>query len=266
MSIGKQLRMERIFNRHTATALIVPMDHGISDGPIRGILDIRKTVEMVCDGGATAVIMHKGLVEAGHRGQGRDMGLIIHLSASTNLSPAPNTKRLITTVEEAIQLGADAVSVHVNIGAEDDGQMLVDFGSVVERCRHWGMPLLAMMYPRGKGITNSYDPQLLKHVARVGAEVGADVVKVNYTGDEDSFKEVVRGCPVPVLIAGGPKLDSDIEVLKMTRSAMDAGAKGISIGRNIWQHSNPKRMTEALASIVFNNASLEEAERVLRSK
>jgi predicted phospho-2-dehydro-3-deoxyheptonate aldolase len=263
MSIGKQIRLERIFDRTSKNALIVPMDHGISEGPLPGIVDIRKTIEEVSQGGATAIVIHKGLVEYGHRGYGKDVGLIIHLSASTKLSPLPNKKRLITSVEEAIQLGADGISVHVNVGAEGDDEMLQDFGRVVEECRHWGMPLLAMMYPRGKDIKDPYDVDLLKHVARIGAEIGADVVKVNYTGDEDTFREVVRGCPAPVLIAGGPKLDSDLEVLRMVKGAMNAGARGISIGRNIWQHSKPREMASALASIVFRGSGAEEARRVL---
>ncbi|MEM3852029.1 MAG: 2-amino-3,7-dideoxy-D-threo-hept-6-ulosonate synthase [Methanomassiliicoccales archaeon] len=261
--IGKQIRLERIFERTSGTALIVPMDHGISEGPLRGIEDIRKTVQEISEGGATAIVLHKGLVEHGHRGYGKDIGLIVHLSASTRLSPVPNTKRLVTTVEEAIQLGADAVSIHVNIGAEGDDAMLEDFGRVEEECRYWGVPLLAMMYPRGKDIKNPYDVDVVKHVARIGAELGADVVKVNYTGDPETFKEVVRGCPAPVLIAGGPKLNSDIEVLRMTKGAMEAGARGISIGRNIWQHEDPRRMTHALASIVVKGSTVEEAEKVL---
>jgi len=258
-STGRNIRLERIFDRNTGRALVVPMDHGISEGPLPGIVDIQQTINNVSLGGATAIVIHKGLVEYGHRGYGRDLGLIVHLSASTSLSPHPNRKVTVTSVEEALQLGADGVSVHVNLGAEGDDSMLADLGSTVASCRHWGMPLLAMVYPRGKDISNPYDVDLLKHVARVGAEMGADVVKVNYTGDESTFREVVRGCPAPVLIAGGPKLESERAVLSMVESAMAAGARGISIGRNIWQHPNQTAMTRALASIIFRKAAAEEA-------
>ncbi|MBX8631692.1 MAG: 2-amino-3,7-dideoxy-D-threo-hept-6-ulosonate synthase [Thermoplasmata archaeon] len=261
--IGKQIRLERIFDRESRSALIVPMDHGMSEGPLPGIIDIRDTIDKVSHGGATAIVIHKGLVEFGHRGHGKDIGLIVHISASTRLSPTPNSKVLVAGVEEGIQLGADGISIHVNIGAEDDAKMLEDAGRVVRDCRNWGMPLLAMMYPRGKDIRDPYDVDLLRHVARVGAELGADVVKVNYTGDESTFHEVVKACPAPVLIAGGPKLTSDREVLGMAKGAMNAGARGISIGRNIWQHRDPVAMTSALSQIVFRNGEVEDAMKLL---
>ncbi len=261
--IGKDIRLERIFERNSGNALIVPMDHGISDGPIPGIVDIRETINSVALGGATAIVIHKGLVEHGHRGYGKDLGLIVHLSASTSLSPRPNKKVIVTGVEEAIRLGADAVSVHVNVGSDDDEMMMQDMGSIVAECRIWGMPLLAMMYARGKDIGDPYDVDLVKHVARVGAEIGADVVKVNYTGDEESFREVVKGCPAPILIAGGPKVDSDRAVLAMVAGSLKAGAKGASIGRNIWQHSEPQKITAAMSSILFQKKSEDEAMKML---
>jgi predicted phospho-2-dehydro-3-deoxyheptonate aldolase len=261
--IGKSIRLERIFDRKSSAALVVPMDHGLSEGPLPGIVDIRDAIDKVSQGGATAIVIHKGLVESGHRGYGRDIGLIVHLSASTKLSPTPNTKVLVGSVEEGIQLGADGISIHINVGAEDDARMLEDAGRIVRDCRNWGMPLLAMMYPRGSAIRDPYNVDLLKHVARVGAELGADVVKVYYTGSEETFREVVKGCPVPILIAGGPKLNSDMEVLRMVKGAMNSGARGISIGRNIWQHKDPTAMTQAISRILFDRAEAEEAARLL---
>ena len=112
-NVGKMIRFERVFNRTNGKTLIVPMDHGISIGPIKGVIDMKTTIQKVAVGGANAIIEHKGLVGEGLRGEGPDIGLIIHLSASTDLSPYPNAKTLICTVEEAIKLGADAVSIHV---------------------------------------------------------------------------------------------------------------------------------------------------------
>ena len=261
--IGKDIRLERIFERNSRNALVVPMDHGISEGPMPGIVDIREAINNVSLGGATAIVIHKGLVAYGHRGYGKDLGLIIHLSASTRLSPKPNRKVIVTGVEEAVQLGADGVSLHINVGAEDDDMMLEETGAIVASCRQWGMPLLAMMYARGKDIRDPYDVDLVKHVARIGAELGADVVKVNYTGSEQTFREVVRGCPAPGLIAGGPKIDSDHDVLEMVEGCMSAGARGVSIGRNIWQHKEPGRLTAAISSIVFRESPIEEAERMM---
>ncbi|AAM02622.1 2-amino-3,7-dideoxy-D-threo-hept-6-ulosonate synthase [Methanopyrus kandleri] len=264
--IGKQIRMERIMNRETGRTLIVPMDHGVTLGPITGLEDLEETVDAVARGGANAVLLHKGMVRAGHRGYGRDVGLIIHLSASTELGPDPNNKVLVSRVEEAIRLGADAVSVHVNVGAEDEPQMLKKLGEIAARCSDWGMPLVAMMYPRGPKVEDEFDVEYVKHAARVGAELGADIVKTNYTGDPDSFREVVKGCPVPVVIAGGPKAETPKEVLEMVKGAIEAGAAGAAIGRNIFAHKSPRMreaMTRAIARIIHEDAEVEEAMKEL---
>jgi class I fructose-bisphosphate aldolase len=261
--IGKKIRTERIINRNTGKTVIVPMDHGISVGPIAGIIDMKKTIQMVAEGGANAIVEHKGLVEEGHRRGGSDIGLIIHLSASTSLSMYPNAKTLVCSVEEAVKLGADAVSIHVNLGNGQEREMLHDFGKVVYDARTWGMPLLAMMYPRGEKIKDEYDVKVVKHAARVGNEMGADIVKVSYTGSAESFREVTEGCNVPVVIAGGPKMESDREILEMVRGAMDAGGAGASIGRNIFQHRDPKAMVQAISSIVHEDCSVDKALKFL---
>jgi fructose-bisphosphate aldolase/2-amino-3,7-dideoxy-D-threo-hept-6-ulosonate synthase len=126
------------------------------------------------------------------------------------------------------------------------------------------MPLLAMMYPRGKDIINPHDPELIAHVARVGAELGADVVKTLYTGDPDTFKDVVQGCPVPIVIAGGPKTNTDEEFLQMIEGAMEGGARGVAIGRNVFQHENPTKITKAITEIVHYKKSVEEALEMLK--
>ncbi len=261
--IGKQIRIERILNRNTGKTVIVPMDHGISVGPIEGLIDMKTAIQSVSQGGANAIVEHKGLVGVGHRRTGKDIGLIIHLSGSTSLSPFPHSKTLVCSIEEAIKLGADAVSIHINLGDGQEKEMLKDFGRISYEARQWGMPLLAMIYPRGEKIKDEYDVTVVKHAARVGCEMGADIVKVSYTGSADSFREVVAGCTVPVVIAGGEKMDSDREILEMVRGSIDAGGAGASIGRNVFQHKNPGRMVEAISAIVHDNKSVEDALTIL---
>ena len=264
MMIGKKIRLERIINRHTGRTVIAPMDHGVSDGPMKGIIDIDKTVESISQGGADAILMHKGIVEQGHRGYGKDIGLIVHLSASTSLAPNPNNKVIVTSVEKAIQLGADAVSVHVNLGSETESEMLQELGEISETCSYWGIPLLAMMYPRGQKVENEHDVELVKHAARVGSELGVDIVKTNYTGDPDSFKEVVEGALVPVVIAGGPKVDTDEELLQMVKDSIEVGGAGVAFGRNLFQAENPGKITRAISEAVHNNLEVDEALKFLK--
>jgi class I fructose-bisphosphate aldolase len=235
------------------------MDHGISMGPIDGLRNMKDAIQKVSEGGANAIVEHKGLVGEGHRGEGKDIGLIIHLSASTSLSPYPNFKTLVCTVEEALKLGADAVSIHVNLGDSQEKEMLNDFGRVSNEARTWGLPLLAMIYPRGEKIKDEYDVTAVKHAARVGHEMGADIVKVSYTGSEETFSEVVYGCAIPVIIAGGPKMDSDQEILEMVKGSIQAGGAGVSIGRNVFQHRDPTRLVKAISSIVHDDSSVEDA-------
>jgi len=263
--VGKAIRLERIINRDSGKAVIVPMDHGVSVGPILGITNMKDAMAQAADGGADAVVIHKGIVSKGHRGGGPDMGLIIHLSGSTALSPEPNAKTLVCSVEEAIKLGADGVSVHVNIGNGHEKEMLNDLGNIAMKAAEWGMPLLAMIYPRGQKIKDEYDTEAIKHAARLGAELGADVVKVSYTGSPDSFRKVVEGCHVPVIIAGGARMDSDRAILNMVKGAMEAGASGTSIGRNVFQHNNPTKIVTALSMIVHQDASVDDALGFLHS-
>lgn len=263
MWIGKRIRIERIINRETGNTVIVPMDHGVSMGAIEGLRDMPKIINAVAEGGANAVVLHKGMVIHGHRGYGRDIGLIVHLSGSTSLSPDPNEKVLVCSVEEAIRLGADAVSVHINIGSKTEAEQLRKLGEISKICSEWGMPLLAMMYPRGEGI-DQFDEKAVSLASRVGAELGADIVKTNFTGSVESFRRVVEGCPVPIVVAGGPKMKSVEDLLNMVRMAMDAGAKGVAIGRNVFQAENPTLMTRAIAEIVHNNAEVRDALELLK--
>jgi fructose-bisphosphate aldolase/2-amino-3,7-dideoxy-D-threo-hept-6-ulosonate synthase len=175
------------------------------------------------------------------------------------MGPDPNNKVMVCSVEEALKMGADAVSVHINIGSETESDQLQALSQTARSCTEWGMPLLAMMYPRGKAIKNPHDSEVVALAARAGAELGADIVKTNYTGDPDSFKTVVKGCPVPVIIAGGPKMKSDLDVLETVEGAMGAGAKGVAIGRNVFQHESPTKITRAIARIVHEGWSSADA-------
>jgi predicted phospho-2-dehydro-3-deoxyheptonate aldolase len=264
--IGKAIRLERIINRASRRTVIVPMDHGMTMGPIPGISDIKETINKMVEGGANAILLHKGMVEAGHRGGGKDVGLIVHLSASTSLSPCPNAKVLVCTVEEAVRLGADAVSVHVNLGDAMDTAMIRDTGVVSKACREWGMPLVAMIYTRGEKIKDQFDVTHVKQAARVGAELGADIVKVVYTGNPETFREVVEGCPVPVVIAGGEKMETDKDLLAMVEGALGAGAAGVSIGRNAFQHKEPIRIVQAIGRMTHQHWDAGRALEFLKQK
>ncbi len=221
---------------------------------------MQTTINSLLKGNVDAVLVHRGIAK---HVDAKDAGLIVMLSGASNLSPNQNNKVQVCSVQEAVRLGADAVSVHVNVGAQDEDKMLANLGKVAEKCELFGMPLLAMMYPRGPKIASEHAPEVVAHAARLGAELGADIIKTNYTGDIDTFRVVVECCLVPVVIAGGPKAKTDKDTLQMTFEAMKAGAAGLSIGRNVFQHENPTAIVKALSAIVHNGASVDAAKKIL---
>ena len=259
MEQGKKRRLKRIFQQDNRT-VIVPMDHGVSIGPVKGITNMQKIIDQLLKGGVDAIVVHKGIAK---RIDNENAGLIVHLSAISNLSPNANNKIQVCTIQEAIRIGADAVSVHINVGAQDEDKMLATLGKVADECDTYGMPLLAMMYPRGPKIQNEHDPDAVAHAARLGAELGADIIKTNYTGDIETFKAVVEGCPVPVIIAGGPKCKTEREILQTAHDSIKAGSAGLSIGRNVFQHTSPTLMVKALYAIVHKGVSVEQALKIL---
>ena len=235
------------------------MDHGLTVGPIKGIKrNLGEMVNKIALGGANAVLGHIGIPLYAHRRYGPDIGLILHLSGSTSLSPKLNYKVLVNNVLDAVKLGADGVSLHINIGTKADPEMLEILGVVSRECREFGMPLLAMMYPRGENIENEHDVEVVKIAVRVAAELGADIVKTNWTGDPDSFSEVVEGCMAPVIIAGGVKAGIK-ELLETTKQSIDVGGAGVAYGRNVFQADNPTKVVKALYLIVHKNYEVEEA-------
>ena len=265
MEVGALRRFNHIINPQTGRAIIVPMDHGVSDGVPRGLRDMAQAVQDMDEGMADAVLLHKGLIHKAKYESHMRLGFIMHISASTSLSRRPNKKMLVGDVEEAVRLGADAVSIHINLGDDDESMMMSDAGKVAKECSLWGMPLLMMVYARGHDV-DSFDPHNIAHCARVGAELGADIVKVPYTGDPETFADVVADCGVPVLIAGGPKLDSTRKLLEMVHGSLQAGGSGLSVGRNVFEHPHRVTLLHALRAMVHQGASVEEALDIMGEK
>src|SRR5688572_6580382 len=224
---------------------MVPLDHGISMGPVAGLADVRPALRAAADGGATCATLHKGLLPLAAPFADR-LGLLVHLSASTDTGPDGHDKRLVATVDEALRLGCDGVSIHVNVGSATEPRQLEDAGRVATACTEWGVPLVTMAYPRGPKVKDPHDPVLLAHAARLAAELGADAVKVPYSGSPDTFRDVVQGCPVPVLVAGGPKPAPLAAPLPALAAPRRPGAPGATVARTAFSHATlPRRCAPA---------------------
>lgn len=251
MEFGKNKRLNNILRHKDSNLIIVPLDHGFTLGPISGIENIGETIKKLSQYNINAFILHKGIIRSySNELLETDIPIIMHLSASTYLNPVNNYKVNIGSVEEAISLGCDAVSIQINLGSEHESEMIYEAGIISEKCYQYGMPLLAMMYARGKNINNETDVETIKMVTRVGAEIGADLIKTCFCGRSKEFQNVVVGCPVPIIVAGGEKCKNEEEFLNNMKIAMSCGVRGVGVGRNIFQSNNLDFIMKELNQIV----------------
>jgi 2-amino-4,5-dihydroxy-6-oxo-7-(phosphooxy)heptanoate synthase len=263
---GKQIRFNRLVHPRSGNMFLVPLDHSVADGPIASNAGFVHIVQTVVANGADGVVLHKGRVRFIPSEVFRQASLVVHLSGSTAHASDINAKVLLGGVEEAVQLGADAVSVHVNVGSATEAQQLADLGRIAERCSRWGMPLLAMIYPRGPKITDPSAEVLVAHAANLAADLGADLVKTPYTGDVESMAMVVDSCPIPIITAGGVPLGDDEKLASIVDDIMVAGALGVAMGRNIFQSADVAATSRRVADTVHSTRSVLAATRFSRSQ
>jgi 2-amino-4,5-dihydroxy-6-oxo-7-(phosphonooxy)heptanoate synthase len=245
---GKSFRSRRLSLAGDDKYLLVPLDHTVSDGPIVPPGQWDNLLRALVAGGADGIIVHKGRAQAFAPDILGNCALVVHLSAGTACSADANAKVLVGDVEEALRLGADAVSVHVNLGSDTEGQQLADLGAVARSCDAWGMPLIAMVYPRGPRIENPHDPALLSHLVNVAADLGADMVKTCVALPLERMAEVVANSPIPILASGGPPDGSDL--IEYGSAVMASGCRGLAIGRRIFSAPSPASLVSRLSAVV----------------
>ncbi len=266
-TIGKKIRLSRIL-KEDSRAVIFAFDHAFEHGPSdlpRNRVDPRDIVRIAVENGFDALMTTRGTARVTYDIWGNRIPLILKVTSKTILRPKEQQllQSPIASVRDAAALGADAVAATVYWGSPYEDLMIKNFLSISEECDQYGLPILMLAYPRGPNIPNRHDPEIVRYAARAGAELGADLIKTHYTGSTESFREVVRATPIPVLMSGGPRKDNPIEFLKVVRSVMDAGASGLVVGRNIFQSPNPEKISKAIIGIVHKNMSVEEASKYL---
>jgi len=268
MSVGKTLRLRRLLRK--GRSLIVPLDHGLVAGPLVGIEDPVALVKRIAQSDADAVLLTPGVLEqvAGELGH---LAVVLRVDGCSTAQTG-GAMRQFTSVAHAAELGADAVIVNATIGGQQESIELLKLGQVAEDARRSGLPVIAEMLTArmlanhmdftGKG-TAALPGDVAEDIAlaaRIGAEMGADIIKTRYSGDEESFRRIVASTGRPVMVAGGPLRDSSLRsLLELVEHCLEAGAEGVIFGRNVWQHPRPESVLAALAAMVHDAATLEQA-------
>jgi DhnA family fructose-bisphosphate aldolase class Ia len=241
--------------------LIVAMDHAGLDGPMKGLERPADTIRQIIAGGADAILTTYGVARTFAK-ELAGLGLILRADGgSTGLGTGKGPKTVQFTIESALRLGADALAICAYPGAPNEEESLTNLAQLVESAHAWGMPVLAEMVPGGFDSGPEFRTlQRIRSAARVGAELGADMIKCPYV---DGFEQVVAGTYVPVVILGGAKQGNEREMLEKIKGACEAGGAGVAVGRNIWQAPDTQKMTAAVAAIIHSGASVEQALAVL---
>lgn len=236
-------------------ALFLAYDQGLEHGPADfddESVDPKKILEIADSGYFTGVVLQKGIAEKYYFGQNYKVPLIVKLNGKTNLvkDEDPYSPQ-VCSVDEALSYGAGAVGYTIYIGSEFETQMIKEFGEIEQDAEKLGIPVIAWMYPRGRNIPDESDPKIIAYAARVGLELGADIVKIRYTGDPVSFRWVVQNAgETKIVVMGGAKEDEKT-FLERTRVVMEQGAIGLAVGRNVWQSANPLATAEKVAKIIW---------------
>lgn len=258
MSTGKIIRMNSIFRKDTGKSVVVAIDHGGIAGPMDGINNPPQLIEACVKGGADAVLTTRGFAKAAGNAWDRSLGLILRLSGGFTVLGGKFEEEIISSPETALAYGSAGAAVTVKFGHEREGEFIKQASIAADECEDWGLPLMIEAMAKGKDL-KSTDPRGVKLAARAAQELGADIIKSYYTGNPDTFAEAVEGCPVPIVILGGEKSDSLEAVFEDVYYSIQAGGKGIAIGRNIWQFPNVQVMIEAMAGIVHEGWTVKQA-------
>ncbi len=261
--VGKYVRLRRILP--DGKAVIFAFDHGVEHGPKDfppEHVDPRVIISKVVEAGVDAIMMLPGMARITYDIWANRAALIVKVTSKTNLRPedARLLQSVFGYVEDAVALGADAVAATVYWGSQYEDDMLRQWFMVREAAERYGLPCLQLAYPRGPAIKNMYDVEIVRYGARAAAESGADLIKTYFTGSRETFAEVVKAaCGVPVLMSGGPKAPTPLDFLKHVKDVMEAGGRGVVVGRNVFQHPNPKGMMRAIMAVVHEGKEPEEA-------
>lgn len=260
MDLAKAIRLNRIFAHPSRRLCSVAVDHfiGYQKGLPEGLTNLPEALRQVVEGKPDAVTMLKGCAKSAWAPYAGRIPLIIQ---SICFTADDAVIECMTRPEEVLRLGADAIAVAIGVRGPNEGKFLTILANMVEEADRIGLPVVAHIYPRdfSNGAKIVFDHDNIKWAVRCGIECGADVVKVPFTGEVSSFREIVSTAPVPVVAAGGPRADTLQSALEMMSQVVESGAHGATIGRNIWGHAEPTKALVAFRAVIHDGLSASAA-------
>ncbi|MEZ4298098.1 MAG: hypothetical protein R3B70_24310 [Polyangiaceae bacterium] len=258
--VGKNIRWSRFLDRRSGRGILVPIDHGLTIGPLPGLDTLDQMARFITHPAITGVIAHKGIVERlGSRGLLRGPGVMVHVNGMTSLSGKPDDKERLTSIESAARLGADGVSLQLNFDGTNDAHNLSQLGAVVDEAAHHGLPVLTMLYDKAPSDTAAGRLTRQRHLIRACVELGTDALKLAAPQEPAELPALLDGLVshTAVFFAGG-SIRSEEETMKLARDVTLAGATGVCIGRNVFQRKDASATLGRLAEVILS-ASREAA-------
>ena len=257
-NLGKSIRLNHLFKDGRMVAIM--MDHSIARGILPGLVDIKQTIKKVKDGNPDAISILKGIADKCFDPQPNDQTALI-IKAS---NPSPYNKHyaaIIGSVEDALKCGADAIAVGCVIGGAQQAKGLEQAAKITSEAAAWGLPVIGHFYPRGEFISEDEQEnwENVAYAARVGAEIGVDIMKIHHSGKIDELEKIVKAVPTKVVLAGGGSGQGIKHYFQMARNICDVGGAGVAFGRAVWNFEDPVAFIKALKLIVHENASVQEA-------
>jgi class I fructose-bisphosphate aldolase len=241
--------------------MLLAYDQGLEHGPSKDFddrnVDPAFIMDVAAKGRFNGVVFQKGIAERFYDGR---VPLIVKVNGKSSLPQGDPVSRQVCSVDHAVSLGAKAVGYTIYLGSSHEAEMLMEFGRVQEQAHAKGVAAVAWVYPRGGAVQNDSSKEMVAYAARAGAELGADAVKIKYTGDSATFGWAVKSAAgAKVFMSGGPKTATDEAFLQQVKGVMDAGGAGLAVGRNVWQHKDPLAMAASLRKIIVEGRPVAES-------
>jgi len=256
MDLAKRVRLNRLFAHPSKRLCSVAVDHflGYHTGLPPGLVNLPETIRKLVAGRPDAITMCKGTAKSAWEPYAGQIPLIIQAVCFT---ADDATIENIARPEEALRLGADAIAVAIGVRGPNEGKFLKILTTMVEEADRMGLPVMSHIYPRdfSNGAKIVHDPENIAWAVRCGIECGADVIKVPFTGDAKSYRQIIACSPVPVVAAGGPRCDTLASALEMMAKVVESGARGATIGRNVWGTPDATRALVAFRAVIHDRAT-----------